>query len=76
MMIMDDATPEECATYADEIGLTFPVLSDLRGEIFARWNTSGAVPSTTILDRGMVVSEIDITWYQDKIEEYVYGDGR
>ncbi len=72
MMVMYDATPEENAAYAADKNLSYPILSDLNSEIFGRWNPSMTVPSTTIIDRGAVVAEVGVTWYQALIESYVY----
>jgi len=72
MMVMYDASPAEAMTYATEKALTFPILSDTSQQVFSRWDPSVTVPSSTILDRGVLVAEIGTTWYQDKIEGYVY----
>lgn len=71
-MVMYDAAPAETKAYADEKSLTFPILSDPNREVFGRWDPSITVPSSTIIDRGAVVAEIDTTWYQSLIEGYVY----
>lgn len=73
-MVMYDGFPENNREYGDEYGLTFPILSDTTLSLFARWNPSGETPSTTLLDRGVVVHEIDTTWYAAQIEALVYPD--
>ncbi len=74
MMVMVDGSPDQNRALADELGLTFPVLSDTRMELFDRWDPSGETPSGTFLERGSVVSEIDVIWYPGMIEELVYGE--
>ncbi len=71
-MIMYDTTSSEAAAYANEKNLTFPILSDTNREVFGRWDPSITVPSSTIIDRGAVVAEIETAWYQSLIESYVY----
>ena len=74
MMVMYDASPEDNAAYAAENNITYPILSDTSSEIFGRWDPSQTVPSTTIIDRGVVVAEVGVTWYQDLIKSYVYDE--
>jgi len=74
MMVMYDASPADALAYAQEKSLTFPILSDTSMQVFARWDSSGTVPSSTIIDRGVVVAEVDTTWYQSLIEGYVYDE--
>ena len=73
-MVMYDASPEENAAYAADKNLTYPILSDTAYEVFQRWNPSMTVPSSTIIDRGVVVAEVNVTWYQALLESYVYPD--
>jgi peroxiredoxin len=74
-MVMYDGSTEQNRALADELGLTFPVVSDTSMSLFDRWDPTGATPSGTFLDRGSVVSEIDVIWYPGLIEELVYGEG-
>lgn len=69
IMVFYDGTPEKTRAFAEEAGLTFPVLSDPDRVLFDRWNEAGATPSTTMLGRGVRVHEIDTTWYPAMIEE-------
>lgn len=74
-MVMYDATPETAYAFAQDKGLSFPVLSDPSGMVFARWDPSGDTPSTTIVDRQTTVWSIDRTWYLAMLEEVLYGAG-
>lgn len=74
VMVMYDATPESARAFAEEKDLSFPVLSDPSGALFARWDPSGDTPSTTILDRWTTVWSIDRTWYLAMLEEVLYGE--
>ncbi len=73
-MVMYDTSSSEAATYANEKNLTFPILSDTNREVFGRWDPDTTVPSSTIIDRGVVVAEIGTAWYQSLIESYVYDE--
>ena len=73
-MVMYDSTPTEAKAFADEYNLTFPILSDPSQVVFSRWDPSVTVPSTTIIDRGVVIAEIDTTWYQSLLEGYIYDE--
>jgi peroxiredoxin len=73
-MVMYDTTPAEAKLYADEKNLSFPILSDPSQEVFGRWDPSITVPSSTIIDRGAVVAEVETAWYQSLLEGYVYGE--
>jgi peroxiredoxin len=73
-MVMYDSTAADAKALADEKGLSFPILSDPSQEVFGRWDPSTTVPSSTILDRGVVVAEVGIAWYQSLLEGYVYGE--
>ena len=74
IMVMYDTAPADALAYAESKNLSFPILSDPAQEVFARWDPTVTVPSSTILDRGAVVAEVGTAWYQDKIEGYVYGE--
>ena len=69
IMVFYDGTPETTAAFAQERGLTFPILSDPDRVVFDRWNPSGGTPSTTMLARGARVHAVDTTWYPAQIEE-------
>jgi peroxiredoxin len=73
-MVMYDTTPAEALAYATEHNLSFPILSDQGQEVFGRWDPSTTVPSSTIIDRGVLVAEVGVTWYQSLIESYVYDE--
>lgn len=73
-MIMYDSSAAEAKALADEKGLTFPILSDPSQEVFGRWDPSVTVPSSTVLDRGAVVSDVGIAWYQSLLEGYIYDE--
>jgi len=68
-MIFYDGTPESTREFAQEKGLTFPILSDPDRKVFNRWNPAGGTPSTTLIGRGARVHEVDTTWYPALIEE-------
>jgi peroxiredoxin len=72
IMLMYDGQSAENLAYAEEYKLTFPVLSDLNMEVFGRWNPTGVTPSTTLIDRDLVVYAIDTTWYPAQVEGLVY----
>ena len=72
-MVFYDGTPESMKEFADEKGLTFPVLSDPNKEVFGRWNPTSATPKTTLIDRGVEVYEVDTTWYPQMLEDLLYG---
>ena len=74
VMVMYDATPETARALGEELGLTFPILSDPSYELFNRWNETHATPSSTIIDRGAVVAETETVWYPAQLEGYVYGE--
>ena len=50
------------------------MLTDPNYEVFNRWNPSYTTPSTTLLRPGLVVEEIETTWYPEQIEELLYGE--
>lgn len=68
-MVFYDGTPETAAAFAEERGLTFPVLSDPNRELFNRWDPAGTTPSTTLISRGVRVHDIDTTWHTAMLEE-------
>lgn len=72
-MIMYDGTPERARDLGEQLGLTFPILSDPNYEVFGRWDESNVTPSSTIIDRGSEVAIIDTTWYPAQLEELIYG---
>ena len=45
--------------WADEYGLTFPVLADVDWEVDSRWNIDGAEPTHTLLGPGLQVLMVD-----------------
>lgn len=74
MLVMSSGDSATSKQLVDENGLTFPVLVDPTLEVFKRWNPSYATPSTTYLRPGLVIEEIDTTWYPERIEELLYGE--
>lgn len=71
-MVMYDGTPESAKQLGEQLGLTFPILSDPTGLVFDRWDESGITPSSTVLDRGVEVAHVDTTWYPAQLEELIY----
>lgn len=69
IMVMYDGTPDGAMGLADELGLTFPVLSDPSLEVFERFNPNGETPTSTFIVEGSVVHTIDVGWYPGLIEE-------
>jgi len=49
-------TPDDAATWADGLALTFPVLADPTGSFFATWDPAGVLPVTTIIDADGVIT--------------------
>ena len=47
--------PEDAALWADELGLTFPVLADVDGEFFPLWDPLGVLPMAYIIDQDGVI---------------------
>ena len=74
MLVMSGGDSNTAKTLADENGLTFPVLTDPTYEVFGRWNQSNTTPSTTLLRPGLIVEEIETTWYPEQVEELLYGE--
>lgn len=69
IMVFYDGTPETTAAFAQEKGLTFPVLSDPDRRVFDRWDPEGVTPSSTLLSRGVKVHDIDTSWHTAMLEE-------
>ena len=61
-------TAQDAANLAADKALNFPVVFDGSGEIIRRWNQSQRTPSSTIIDKGMVVHKVDTAWYPQMIE--------
>ena len=74
MMVMYDGTSSSTMALAEEMGLTYPILSDPNGELFDRWDPDYFTPSTTFVARGGVVEMVDTVWYQSLVEELVYAE--
>ena len=47
--------PEDAALWADELGLTFPVLADVDGDFYPLWDPTGVLPMAYIIDRDGVI---------------------
>jgi len=73
-MVMYDGDPASCKTLADDLGLTFPVLSDPSGEVFSRFNPDAGTPESAFISEGMTVHTLDVIWYPGLVEEILYGD--
>ncbi len=74
IMVMYDGTPEAARRLADELGLTYPVLSDPGLEVFGRFNPDGATPTSTFISPGAEVARVDVGWYPALVEELLYAD--
>jgi len=72
-MVMYDGDPASALALGEDIGLTFPILSDPDGELFERWDPSYTTPSTTLIDKGSEVWATETTWYTAQLEELLYG---
>ena len=59
-MVVQDAggqlpEPDDAALWAENLGLTFPVLADVDGEFYPVWDPRGVLPMAYIIDRDGVV---------------------
>ena len=73
-MVMYDGDPSSCKTLADDLGLTFPVLSDATGEVFDRFNPEAETPQSDFIAEGVTVHTVDVIWYPGLVEEVLYGE--
>lgn len=73
-MVMYDGTPDSTRGLADELGLTFPILSDPSGEVFRRFNPDSDTPESAFIEAGMTVHSLDVIWYPALIEDVLYGE--
>lgn len=73
-MVMYDSTPASAKELADELGLTFPILSDASGEVFTRFNPAQETPQSDFIAPGMTVHTTDVIWYPALVEDIVYGE--
>ncbi len=51
---------EDAALWADELGLGFPVLADVDGEVYATWDAEGVLPKAAVLDREGRITFIEL----------------
>jgi hypothetical protein len=72
IMVMYDGTSAASMQLANELGLTFPVLSDPELEVFDRLNPNGETPKSTFLSEGLVVEHVSVGWYPGLVEELLY----
>jgi len=72
-MVMYDGDSASALALGEQLGLTFPILSDPTGELFTRWDPSYTTPSTTLIDKGSTVWATETTWYTAQLEELLYG---
>lgn len=75
-MVMYDGTAEANMALAEELGLTFPILSDPGGEVFSRFNPDGETPQSAFIAEGMTVHTLDVIWYPALVEEVLYGESQ
>ncbi len=66
----DRATVEDCRDWADEYGITFPVLADIQGTVDQIYGM-GALPVNVVIDRGFVVRYIFIGYDEEEIVEAI-----
>lgn len=66
----DRATVEQAAEWADEYGITFPVLADTQGTVDQIYGM-GALPVNVVIDRGFVVRYIFIGYDEEEIRAAV-----
>ena len=74
VMVMYDGDPTSTAGLASDLSLTFPILSDPSGEVFARFNEAQETPQSDFIAPGMTVHTVDMIWYPALIEEVLYGN--
>lgn len=74
MMVFWDGSQAQAEQLAADKDVSFPLLTDAGGEVFGRWDPNFVTPSTTLLQRGAIVTHVDTTWYNDLVEELVYGE--
>lgn len=65
----DNVTPsqEDLVDWADNYGLTMPVLADDGASVMWRYS-SGGLPTIVLIDRGMVLSSVDEFAHEAEIE--------
>lgn len=61
MMItaLDGDNPDDLMGWADDFGLTHPVVGDQDGEFFWSFSRYSAWPMVVLIDRGMVITSVD-----------------
>lgn len=59
-------TEEDLASWADQYGLTFPVVADEGWAIDNRFEQDGGIPTVTLLGPGMEVVAVD-TWEAESL---------
>lgn len=62
----DRATVEDAREWADEYGITFPVMADTQGTVDQIYGM-GALPVNVIIDRGFVVRNIFIGYDEEEL---------
>jgi len=62
----DHVTPsvEDLADWADNYGMTFPVVADDGGTEFYKY-TTGGLPTMVLLDRGMLITTSKGDWVEE-----------
>lgn len=73
-MVFYDGDTVRAQELAAEQGLSYPLLNDSGSEVFERWDPQYKTPSTTIIDRGNVVTEIDTVWYPAMLDALIYDE--
>jgi hypothetical protein len=59
----------DLAAWADEYGLTHPVVGDAGDEFFWTFSKSSAWPMIVLLDRGMLITSVDDGAGEAEVEE-------
>lgn len=49
-------TQQDAVDWAEQLGLTFPVVADINGEVYPVWDPENVLPMTWLLDRGGVIA--------------------
>ena len=74
IMVMYDGTSAAAMDLANELGLTFPVLSDPGLEVFDRFNPTGETPNSAFILPGAEVHSTEVGWYPALVEDLLYGE--
>jgi len=69
---MDGSETEDLLGWAEEYGLTYPVVGDGAGEVFFTYSKTNGWPMKVLIDRGVVLTSIDEGASATEIEALLY----